>query len=209
MKIHSIKDIAFQPYGKVLEDFTIDGVLEIMKNTPIPNDVLYIPSLLQLENDSIKKSMEMRLFGQLPIQIGYCNGHNNHLNAVEYHRTSEVNIAITDMILLLGKIQDISEDFTYDTKRIEAFYVPQGRVVELYATTLHYAPCQCSEGGFQCVIILPKGTNEDCELYTTVSKEDQLLFACNKWLIAHEEAKLDQAYIGLIGTNININEKGE
>ena len=60
----------------------------------------------------------------MPIQIGYCNGHNKKLNAVEYHRDSEVDIAVDDLILILGKQQDIEEDHTYDTSRMEAFLVP-------------------------------------------------------------------------------------
>lgn len=57
------------------------------------------------------------LYGGMPIQIGYCNGHNHLLNAVEYHRDSEINIAVTDMILILGKEQDITEDHTYDSSK--------------------------------------------------------------------------------------------
>ena len=35
-------------------------------------------------------------FGGLPVQIGYCNGSNVKLNALEYHRSSEIDIAVTD-----------------------------------------------------------------------------------------------------------------
>ena len=81
----------------------------------------------------------------MPIQIGCCNGHNKKLNAVEYHRDSEVDIAVDDLILILGKQQDIEEDHTYDTSRMEAFLVPAGTAVEVYATTLHYAPCHVKD----------------------------------------------------------------
>ena len=37
--------------------------------------------------------------------------------------------------------QDIEDDYTYDTSKIEAFLLPKGTVAEVYATTLHYAPC--------------------------------------------------------------------
>ena len=94
----------------------------------------------------------------MPIQVGYCNGSNYLLNAVEYHRDSEVNVALTDLILILGKEQDIEADGTYQTEKMEAFLVPAGTVVEVYATTLHYAPCSVGDGRFRVTVVLPKGT---------------------------------------------------
>jgi len=85
-------------------------------------------------------------YGELPVQIGYCNGHNVLLNAVEYHRCSEVNVAATDAVLIVGRQQDVTENCTYDTAKMEAFLVEAGTAVELYATTLHYAPCSADEG---------------------------------------------------------------
>ena len=35
-------------------------------------------------------------------------------------------------------------------------------------------------------------------------KEDQLLFARNKWLIAHEDAKIEGAFVGLKGENLSV-----
>ena len=121
--------------------------------------VVYEPSVKELEDLPIFEQLKSQGFGEIPIQIGYCNGHNNKLNAVEYHRTSEINIGATDMIVLLGLQQDIKEDYTYDTSLIEAFLIPKGVGVEFFATTLHYAPCSANEGGFRGVVVLPKGTN--------------------------------------------------
>ena len=93
-------------------------------------------------------------------------------------------------------------DDTYDTAKAEAFFVPAGTVIEVYATTLHYAPCHTQDGGFRCVVILPKGTNTDMEPVENVFSEDRLLFAKNKWLIGHEEGGLpENAFIGLKGEN--------
>lgn len=75
----------------------------------------------ELESLNVYDVMSKVVYGDMPVQIGYCNGHNQKLNAVEYHRSSEINVAATDMILLLGKQQDIKEDYTYDTADIEAF----------------------------------------------------------------------------------------
>ena len=99
--------------------------------------------------------------------------------------------------------QDIEDDFTYDTEKLEAFYAPAGTVAEFYATTLHYAPCNGNDGGFKVIVVLPKGTNTDIEKADAVLGEDALLFARNKWLIAHPESGLDKdgAFIGLKGEN--------
>lgn len=143
-------------------------------------------------------------YGELPIQIGWCIGNNHKLNAVEYHRCSEVNIAATDAILILGRQQDISVENTYDTSLMEAFRIPSGTAVELYATTLHYAPCNASAGGFLVAVVLPKGTNEALE-HPHTGGEDALLAAKNKWLIGHPEGGLpDGSYIGLTGENLEI-----
>ena len=140
----------------------------------------------------------------MPVQIGYCNGNNELLNAVEYHRDSEINIAVTDAIMLWGSQQDITEDFTYDTSKIEAFLIPAGTAVECYATTLHYAPCNADGNRFKVVVVLPKGTNTDIEKGTQYTPEDKLLFARNKWLIGHKDAAIAGAFNGLVGENLHV-----
>lgn len=116
-------------------------LLAEMKRTPVPEDVVYVASEPKLEALAVMKELTDKTYGELPIQIGYCNGHNRKLNALEYHRSSEVDVAATELVLMLGKQQDITEEFTYDTSKVKAFRIPAGTAVELYATTLHYAPC--------------------------------------------------------------------
>ena len=140
----------------------------------------------------------------MPIQIGYCNGNNYLLNAVEYHRDSEINIAATDAILILGQEQDIEPDGTYETSRMEAFLIPAGTAVEVYATTLHYAPCNVAEDGFKVVVVLPKDTNTEIDRVASGNPEDERLFARNKWLIAHPDAKIEGAFNGLVGENLSV-----
>ena len=99
---------------------------------------------------------------------------------------------------------DVTDDFTYDTAKIEAFLLPKGTGVELYATTLHYAPCNADKNGFRVVIVLPKDTNlplgEKHE-----GGEDGHLTAKNKWLIGHPEGGLPEGSpLGLIGENISL-----
>ena len=204
MKIQKVTDPAFRKYGQVLEEYDFTGLIKEMKHTPVPEDVIYVPSVEELEALDIMKDLQNKGYGGLPIQIGYCNGHNKKLNAVEYHRNSEINVAVTDLVLLIGHQQDIELDHTYDTSKIEAFLVPAGTGIEVYATTLHYAPCHVNEGGFQCVVVLPKGTNTDLTFQTEKTGEDSLMTAKNKWLIAHEDAKIAGAFNGLKGENITI-----
>jgi len=205
MTVKKVTDPAFKAYGRVITGYDFSGLLKAMEQTPLPEDVIYIPSLPEMEALPAAKELENGIYGQMPIQIGYCNGHNKKLNAVEYHRDSEVDIAVDDLILILGKQQDIEEDHTYDTSRMEAFLVPAGTAVEVYATTLHYAPCHVKDEGFRCVIVLPRDTNLDMEPVEVKDPEDRLLFARNKWLIGHAQGGLPEgAFIGLKGENLSV-----
>lgn len=204
MEIKKVTDAAFRKYGRTIPEFDFSELVEKLAETPLPDGVVYEPSVEILEALPVKEKLETAYYGELPIQIGYCNGHNHLLNAVEYHRSSEVDIAADDLILLLGSQQDITDDYTYDTSKIEAFLCPRGTAVELYATTLHYAPCSVGDNGFRCAIVLPKDTN--LPLYQKhAGYEDALITAKNKWLIGHAEGGLDAgAHIGLIGENISV-----
>ncbi len=204
MKIQNVTDASFKKYGKVLEGYDFSALFREMKHTPVTEGVEYVPSLESLEALDIMTELQNRGYGGMPVQIGYCNGHNKKLNGLEYHRDSEINVAVTDMILLLGSRQDIREDQTYDTSKTEAFLVPAGTGIEVYATTLHYAPCHVHEGGFQCVVVLPRGTNTALSFEPEKTGEDKLLFAKNKWLITHEEAGETGSFAGLRGVNITL-----
>lgn len=177
LTIRKITDPEFKEYGKVWEGMDTARLLKEMEHTPLPEDVIYVPSLEQLEVLPVTEDVKNRVYGGLPVQAGYCNGNNHKLNALEYHRNSEINVAVTDMILLLGKLQDVTEDFLYDTEKVEAFLVPSGTVVEMYETTLHYAPCNVAGNGFRCVVILPQGTNTRIDFTLPGQKEDILMTA--------------------------------
>lgn len=206
MKIQKVTDAAFRKYGRILEGYALDELLKEMEKTPLPEGVDYVPSVPELEALPVFTELTESMYGGLPVQIGYCNGHNHLLNALEYHRSSEVDVAAgRDLILILGSQQDIEEDFSYDTGKAEAFLLPAGTAVELYATTLHYAPCSAKEGdGFRCVVVLPRDTNLPLEKKPGVSKEDALMTARNKWLIAHPEAEIEGAVCGLKGENLRV-----
>lgn len=204
MRIQNVADDAFRRYGKVLEGYDFTELLKEMKHTPVPEDVTYVPSVEEMEALPVAKELQNKGYGGLPIEIGYCNGHNKKLNGLEYHRSSEINVAVTDLVLLIGHQQDVEKDYTYDTSKAEAFLVPAGTAIEVYATTLHYAPCHVNESGFQCVVVLPKGTNTELTFEKAAEGEDKLLTAKNKWLIGHEKAAIEGAFNGLKGENVGI-----
>ena len=98
-------------------------------------------------------------------------------------------------------------DGVLDTAKVKAFRVPAGVAVEVYATTLHYAPCHISkEEGFRVAVVLPRGTNTAAPGAKPMNEEDTWLTARNKWLLAHpDSAEASQgAHIGLRGENIDI-----
>ena len=206
MPVKPVTDAAFKKYGRIISGLNLDSLLEKMEATPLPEGTVYVASDPLLESDRAYEAISEGLFGGMPVQIGYCNGNNHKLNAVEYHRNSEINIPATDAVFIVGMQQDVEEDFTYDTSKMEAFYAPAGSVIELYATTLHYAPCNGKDGGFKVIVVLPRGPNTEFKKAFAAAGEDRLLFARNKWLIAHEESGLgaDGAFVGLRGENLEV-----
>lgn len=205
MEIFNVNDKEYRSYGRVLtSDYQVEEIKKLMEKTDAPDHVIYVPSDAEMEATEEAKALQNSFFGGMPIQIGYCNGTNDRLDALEYHRCSELGIAVTDLILLLGKQKKISMDNYYDTEKVKAFFVPAGTVYEMYATTLHYAPCSVDGKPFKNVVVLPKGTNEALTEKVAGAGEDELLFAVNKWLIAHEEAKIEGAFNGLKGVNLRV-----
>lgn len=208
MTILPISDPAFASYGKVLEGYDTQDLLRTLEAaTPLPEGVEYVPSQPELESLPLTAQLSSNAYGGMPIQMGWCNGHNTKLNCLEYHRDSELNCGTEDFILLLARMDDIAPDGTLDTGLVKAFRVPSGVLVEVYATTLHYAPCSAAKGaGFRVLVVLPKGTNGPRPDIQVLNREDSMLWACNKWLLAHPESSeaAQGAPVVLRGENIDI-----
>ena len=208
MKIYSVFDPEFKPYGQVvtgMED-TVAEILSVLKDAPQGAGVDYVPEYAPLQELPAMVEISEHCYGGMPVQLGWCNGFNTKLNCLEYHRDSEFNLGTENFILLLAK-QDEIENGVLDTAKVKAFRAPAGVLVEVYATTLHYAPCHCDPAkGFRVMVALPMGTNTDKPDITPKSPEDELLWARNKWLLAHPESgeAKQGAHIGLAGENIDI-----
>lgn len=211
MKIYSVFDPEFKAYGQIVTglDGTVKEILSVLKDAPQPEGVDYVPEYAPLQKLSAAEAVSSHLYGGMPVQLGWCNGHNTKLNCLEYHRDSEFNLGTEDFILLLAK-QDEIVDGVLDTAKIKAFRAPAGVMVEVYATTLHYAPCHCDpKKGFRVLVALPKGTNTDKPEMVNQMPEDKHLWARNKWLLAHPESTeaAAGAYVGLNGINLDISNQ--
>jgi len=208
MKFYSVFDPEFKAYGQIVTgmDDTVEEILEAMRALPVPEGVGYVPEEPILQELPAMVEISEHLYGGMSVELGWCCGHNTKLNCLEYHRDSEFNLAAEDAIVLLARQEEI-EDGMLDSAKVKAFRVPAGTMVEFFATTLHFAPCHADPArGFKMMVALPMGTNTDRPIMENKSPEDRLLWARNKWLIAHPEAPeaAQGAYIGITGENIDI-----
>lgn len=208
MKIYEITDPRFKKYGAIVRGYDLSELLAEMRQRPIPETLEYVASDPVLEALPVFRQFSAGFYGGMPVELGYCMGHNQKLNALEYHRGSEVNVSVTDYIVLLGCQQDLDEHFNYDTAQVEAFYIPQGLAVEFYATTLHYCACHVQDGGYCHATFLPRGTNCPVEEgFSPQTEEDYLLAARNKWMLVHPEGGFDgQLPVKLRGENLTIEQ---
>ena len=202
MKIYSTADECFARFGKVIESPYYHDLKEASVGVEIPSEgTKYFPSVAAFETNDINDHYT-QMFGGLDIQIGCCLGRNKTMNALEWHKSSEIAVALSDMILLLGDIRDM-ENGKYDSKNLKAFFVMEGESVELYSTTLHFCPINVKDTPFTNVVILPRGTNTPLERPSL----DKRLISKNKWLIIHKDftAQVELGRdVAIVGENIII-----
>lgn len=185
IEFFTVNDPEFAKYGRVIKGFDVSKIIAECEKMPYPDEgSRYDAGVECLEKLAIAEKIKNEVYGELDTQIGACYGHNTTLNGLEYHKGSEVNIAVTDFVLILGTTFEM-KDGKFNSADAKAFYVKKGEMIEVYASTLHFCPCQVSDDGFFCVVGLPKGTN----LPLDGKYDDKLLFRKNKWLIAHEDNK--------------------
>ncbi len=207
MKIYSVYDPEFAHYGRVINGIDMSGFVKALSDkTPLPEGVGYVPEEPALQSLPEAPAVADKLYGGLPVQFGWCNGHNTKLNCFEYHRNSEFNLGTEDFILLLAGMWDIV-DGKVDSAKTMAFKAPKGVLVEVYASSLHYAPCHTdSSKGFKVLVALPENTNVGDVRIADDAADDKMLWMRNKWLIAHKDTTEAEAgaYVGITGENIDI-----
>lgn len=203
LKLYKTSDAEFSEYGRIIKGIDTSEIVKVAEGIKKPETgSLYEASTPAFEALSIKNEIQDICYGELPAQIGYCYGHSNFLNGWEWHTSSEINVATTDLVLILGKVSDIKNG-KIDSSTAKAFYVEKGEIIEVYATSLHFCPCEVSKDGFGCVVALPVGTNVPLEREAT----DKLLFRKNKWIFAHvdNEGLIARGVLpGITGENYEI-----
>ena len=196
--IKSVNDEAFLSYGRVVEGHDFSDLIRYMEDeTEVPADGnIYVASVPEMEALHSAELIKKVVFGDMPIQVGYCNGRNTTLNGFEYHKASELNIAVTDLMLFLGHSWDIGADLYYPADKAEVFFAEKGTVIEMFGTTLHLSPACAQEGGFKDVVVLPRGVNTPLSdeekaardaAFAAGDYEARLLLQRGKWVIAHPE----------------------
>ena len=204
LKLYSVLDPEFRRYGRVLNAETGE-LAAAMAATEIPEEGnCYKASVPALEAVPLMKSLRRTVFGEMEIQAGYCNGHGYKLNAMEYHKCCEINFSTTGLVLLLALPEQL-DDGRLDSADVAGFYLPAGALVEIFPLVMHFAPCRISESGFNCLVVLEKGTNEVLPVVdTSASGEEKLLWMRNKWMTCHPDSpqKEKGAFVGISGENI-------
>lgn len=206
VRICSVFDEAFKTYGRVLTNIDFSPLCDyLIKQTPVPETGnIYVASDEKMEQMPVCALTQNTVYGGMPIQIGYCNGRNTTYNGFEYHKGSEINVAATDLMLVLGHTWQIENNRFYVGGE-QVFFVPKGTAIELYQTTLHLSPCRVTDDGFRAVVILPRGTNTPLsEKPADPTGENRLLLQKNKWVLSHpdrEPLMKQGAFPGLIGEN--------
>ena len=206
LRLFSVLDPEFRRYGRVLSADT-KALSAALAATPIPEaGNQYVASLPELEAVDLMPGLQRASFGEMPIQAGYCNGNGYKLNAMEYHKCSEINFTTTGLVLLLALPEQL-DDGRLDSADVVGFYLPAGVLVEIFPMVMHFAPCRISEDGFRCLVVLEKGTNAALpSVDTTAPGEEKLLWMRNKWMTCHPDSpqKEKGAFVGISGENLSL-----
>lgn len=195
----------FAVYGMVHSEVQVPGMKEFVRTHGTEGEELYVPCEEALMNMEESRVIKENLFGQVDCQIGYYHGRGTKLNAVEYHKCSEVLVLFEPAVLVLGSVWEI-KDHKLSSSVMKLFYVPADTCVELYATTLHFSPLMATQRGVSQVVAQAAGTNTPLVTERIDRlKTDRYLLERNKWVLAHKEyikTLGEGSYEGIIGENI-------
>lgn len=206
LPLFSVLDPEFRRYGRVLNADT-DQLAAALAATPIPAEGnCYVASLRSLEALALMPALQRIVFGGMPVQAGYCNGSGYRLNAMEYHKCSEINFTTTGLVLLLALPEQL-DDGKLCSADVVGFYLPEHVLVEIFPMVLHFAPCRVHETGFRCLVVLERGTNAPLPSADTAAPgEEKLLWMRNKWMTCHPDSPQREkgAFVGICGENLTL-----
>lgn len=196
-KIHGITSSRFKVYGRILDGVDVTKLIEVADQyitLPQQAGTQYVTSVKEFEMAQGADAFRTH-FGGMPYEIGHCSGKNSTINGMEYHKSPEIFVAVTDCLQFLTPYRSLEEFRSVSTSHSELFYFPKGSVTIIDPLVLHLAPCSVHEAGFKSLIILPSLTNEPLTPEEAKAKnestdlESKLLLKKNKWIIAHPERK--------------------
>ena len=189
------------PYGRIVEGDFSELFPSALERVDLKGPA-YIRDVEELHRFDCLDPVKSDIYKNEPVELGLCFGMNHKMNGMEYHQGSEVIIAVTDCVLILGLNTEI-RDLSWDSSLARCFFLPRGRAVELYDGTMHLAPCRVTEDPFCTLIVLPDGTNTPLK---DKDPADPLMFMTNKWMICHKDspAASNGAFAGISGENIKI-----
>lgn len=204
LKLFSVNDPEFAPYGRVLEVRDVDALAAALSDTVIPEvGNVYHANDDRLIAQSAVADIRRTVFGGMAVEAGFCNGHGFTMNAMEYHKCSEVNFSTTGCVLLLALPGQL-HDGCLDSNEVAGFYLPPMTAVEVLPLVMHYAPCRTQETGFNCLVVLEEGVNGPLDRAGLRKEgEEKLLWAVGKWMTAHIDSAnaANGAFPGITGPN--------
>ena len=207
LPLYCVTDPEFAPYGRVLTLAEPETLSAALRGTGIPEQGnRYVASDESLAQTAAVKEIAATVFGGMPVQAGFCNGRGFTLNAEEYHKCSEVNFSTTGLVLLLALPEDIRGGVLC-AKDVKGFFLPPETAIEIHPRVLHFAPCRIAEGGFDCLVVLARGTNAPLETVDPKAPDEAgFLWMQNKWLLCHPDSPQAKngAHIGISGENITL-----
>ncbi len=206
LEILEVTDSCFAKYGTLHPTVELPEMRQFLYAVEQAGDEFYVPCEDKLMAMPEAGQFKDDMFGQAPCQVGWYYGNCTKLNAIEYHKCSEILYEYEPCVLILGLLWDIRDD-SLDTSTMKVFYVPANTCVELYATTLHYAPCKACGKPVMQIVAQSKDTNTPLPKPAEGSeRENKYLLQRNKWVLIHPEAVklIPDGFIGLRGENITI-----
>lgn len=206
-KIIPVSDPSFAQYGAVYSSYDLDSIGKIMETIPNPSGTKYIENIPELTKDQTIQSIARDLFAGMPVSVGATIGHSIEFTAFEYHQSSEVNIMMDDVIMVLAKRQILEQFGTIDPNtEAKMFYVPKNTVIELYNDTLHYTPLEVYKTGYKVIVMVVSGTND--KLPEGFHTSNPRVVKKGKFQVVHptRQDKIDLGYqVALEGNVIKVN----
>ena len=213
LTIHTVDETLFSDYARIVTSPVFSSLSDyIDKNTVVTERNVYVADIPELHTAETDAALSV-FFGGMKVQIGYCNGCNFSMNGVEYHKSPELTIAITDCLMWWTNPKYLVDFNHVDSSASDLFFIPAGCSFLLNPSVLHLAPCRVDSNGYKTVIILPFGTNMPIEdslkqsFRASGDPEASILHMTNKYMITHKDWEplvKQNVHIGLTGQNRSV-----